>query len=129
MEIVSLEFRTDVMLLELGGSVVTDHGTHVVVRNPANPGFHWGNFLLFDAPPRPGDDARWAALFAAEFPEAKHRAFGVDDVIGVAGDTAEHEALGVTAELSTVLTASRLGRATVCRVVERAGHGRTGGSA
>ncbi|MEV0230808.1 GNAT family N-acetyltransferase [Nonomuraea sp. NPDC050786] len=108
MKIVSLGFRTDVMLLKLGGSVVTDHGTHLVVRTPANPGFYWGNFLLFDSPPRTGDAARWSALFTAEFPAAKHRAFGVDGVIGLAGDTAEHEALGVTVELSTVLTADRL---------------------
>lgn len=95
-------------LLEMGGSVVTDHGTHLVVRTPANPGFHWGNFLLFDAPPKPGDAARWSALFAAEFPEAGHRAFGVDGVTGALGETSEYEVLGVTAEVNTVMTADRL---------------------
>lgn len=108
MKIASLGFRTDVMLLELGGSVVTDHGAHLVVRTPENPGFHWGNFLLFDAPPRPGDPARWSALFAAEFPEAKHRAFGVDGVDGAAGDSPGCEPLGLAIEVDTVLTADRL---------------------
>ncbi|MET7848539.1 GNAT family N-acetyltransferase [Streptomyces avermitilis] len=108
MKIVSLGFRTDLMLLEMGGSVVTDHGTHVVVRTPANPGFQWGNFLLFEVPPQRGDAPRWSALFEAEFPEVKYRAFGVDGVAGLVGDTAEHQVLGVTAEVNTVLTADRL---------------------
>ncbi|GHB76972.1 hypothetical protein GCM10010377_79100 [Streptomyces viridiviolaceus] len=108
MEVASLGFRTDVMLLEMGGSVVTDHGSHLVVRTPANPGFHWGNFLLFSASPQPGDAVRWSALFEAEFPEAKYRAFGVDGVAGLVGQTSEHEVLGVTAEVNTVLTADWL---------------------
>lgn len=108
MKIASLGFRTDVMLLELGATVVTDHGTHLVVRTPGNPDFHWGNFLLFDKPPRQGDAARWSALFAAEFPEAKHRAFGVDVADGVGGDATEHRAMGVEVEILTVMTASGL---------------------
>lgn len=108
MKIASLGFRTDLMLLAMGGSVVTDHGTHLVVRTPANPGFHFGNFLLFEAPPRRGDAARWSALFEAEFPEAKYLAFGVDGVAGLVGDAAEHQVLGVTAEANVVLTADRL---------------------
>ena len=108
MEIVSLGFRTDVTLLESGGSVVVDRGDHLVVRTPANPGFHWGNFLLFDRPPQPGDAARWSTLFETEFPGATHRAFGVDGVDGLAGGTAEHRALGVATEVNTVLTADRL---------------------
>ncbi|MFJ3667309.1 GNAT family N-acetyltransferase [Streptomyces sp. NPDC090106] len=112
MEITSLGFRTDVSLLELGGSVVTDRGSHLVVRTPANPGFHWGNFLVFDTPPRPRDAARWSALFAAEFPETKHRAFGVDGTDGALGDIAEREKLGVTAAVNTVLTADRLALST-----------------
>ncbi|WP_432173005.1 GNAT family N-acetyltransferase [Streptomyces sp. Tue6028] len=108
MKIASLGFRTDLMLLEMGGSVVTDHGRHLVVRTPANPGFHWGNFLLFESPPQRGDASRWSASFEAEFPEAKYRAFGVDGVAGSVGDRTEHQALGVTAEVNTVLTADRL---------------------
>ncbi|PYC66068.1 GNAT family N-acetyltransferase [Streptomyces tateyamensis] len=108
MEITSLGFRTDVALLAASGSEITDHGTHLVVRTPSNPGFHWGNFLLLPAPPGPGDAARWAALFAMEFPDTKHLAFGVDGVDGRAGLPAEHAALGLTAEVSTVLTAAQL---------------------
>jgi ribosomal protein S18 acetylase RimI-like enzyme len=104
----SLGFRTDVMLLGLGGSVIDDRGTYVVVRTPANPGFWWGNFLLYGTPPRRGDAARWEADFVREFPTTGHRAFGVDGGEGETGDEAAHRALGVTADVSAVMTADRL---------------------
>ena len=50
----SLGFRSDLMLLALQGSTITREADHLVVRTPANPDFHWGNFLLFDRPPAPG---------------------------------------------------------------------------
>jgi len=37
MDIASLAFRTDLAMLEHSGSVVEDHGTHLVVRTPDNP--------------------------------------------------------------------------------------------
>lgn len=104
----SLGFRTDVMLLALAGSEVADRGAYVVVRTPENPGFWWGNFLLYAAPPGPEDAGRWAADFAREFPAARHLAFGVDGTEGETGSARAHAALGVTAEVSAVLTASRL---------------------
>ncbi len=108
MKVKSLGFGTDLMLLRMSGSVVTDHGSHLVVRTPENPGFWWGNFVLFDAPPRPGDAARWEAVFAREFPDATHLALGVDGTCGDAGDPAEHARLKVAVEVNSVLTATRL---------------------
>ncbi|MDI5971958.1 GNAT family N-acetyltransferase [Streptomyces sp. SL13] len=108
MNIRSLGFRTDVMLLRMGGSTVTDRGDHLVVRTPRNPGFWWGNFLLLPAAPTPADAGRRLAAFEAGFPGAAHRAFGVDGTAGQAGDPATLLALGLTAERDTVLTADRL---------------------
>ena len=51
MEIESLAYRTDLALLELAGSEIEDHGSHIAVRTPDNPGYWWGNFLLFPAAP------------------------------------------------------------------------------
>jgi ribosomal protein S18 acetylase RimI-like enzyme len=96
------------MIRRLAGSVVVGRERYLLVRTPANPGFRWGNFLLFPAPPRPGDAAGWLAAFAAEFPGAEYLAFGVDGTKGDRGDPAELTRLGVTAEVSTVLTAARL---------------------
>lgn len=51
---------------------------HLVICSPGNPTHWWGNFLLFDEPPEAGDRARWERLFAVEFPDSRHRAFGWD---------------------------------------------------
>ena len=51
MHVRSLAFRTDLALLERGGTEVTDRGTHLVVRTPGNPTFYWGNFMLLSEPP------------------------------------------------------------------------------
>src|SRR4051812_22933102 len=47
--------------------VVERRSGYVAVRSPSNPGHYWGNFLLFDAPPRQGDASRWEALFEDSF--------------------------------------------------------------
>lgn len=78
MDVTSLGFRTDLALLRLDGSEVTDHGDHVTVRTPANPGYYWGNFVLIDAPPGPDEVERWHETFRREFPEASHAALGID---------------------------------------------------
>jgi ribosomal protein S18 acetylase RimI-like enzyme len=110
-EIISLGFRTDVLLLGLGGSVFRDAGEYVVVRTPANPGFWWGNFLLYRTPFGPGDVQVRADAFRREFPEAKHVAFGIDTIDGVAGDpgtTDELKAAGFQVEPSVVMTAEQV---------------------
>ena len=104
--IVSLGFRTDVALRVLEGAEVADRGDCLVVRSPDNPGFWWGNFILLGAPPRPGTAGAWLARFAAEFPAARHVAFGVD----AAGDEdqlpGEFAAAGLEIQHATVLTAA-----------------------
>jgi ribosomal protein S18 acetylase RimI-like enzyme len=47
--------------------VVERRSGYVAVRSPSNPGHYWGNFLLFDKPPRQGDGSRWEALFEDSF--------------------------------------------------------------
>jgi RimJ/RimL family protein N-acetyltransferase len=79
----------------------------VVVRTAANPTFWWGNFLLFDHPPREGDAAHWMARFAAEIaagqPESRHVAFGVDSDRAF-GMPADFIAAGFSLATGTVLT-------------------------
>jgi ribosomal protein S18 acetylase RimI-like enzyme len=104
--VASLAFRTDLMIRRLAGSTVEDRGEWLVVHTPANPTFWWGNFILSRGLLRPGDGRRWNALFAAEFPQATHRAFGIDGTAGEVGDPAELTALQVTEDVSTVLTAT-----------------------
>jgi GNAT superfamily N-acetyltransferase len=108
LEIASLGFRTDLMVLALGGSEIEHRERHVVVRTPANPTFWWGNFVLFADPVGAGDVARRLGLFAEAFPGAEHVAWGIDSVDGTIG--AEAELVGEGFELSrdTVLVATAL---------------------
>jgi ribosomal protein S18 acetylase RimI-like enzyme len=102
-EVRSLGYRTDLAILAIGGSQVIDRGEHLVIRTPANPDYWWGNFLLLKDL-KPGSGAEWMARFAAEFPDARHIALGVDepDDSGVepGGLT------GMTMERNSVMTAT-----------------------
>jgi ribosomal protein S18 acetylase RimI-like enzyme len=77
----SLGWRTDLIFARFDGQVA-DLGDHLLVLTPTNPGYWWGNFLLFRHAPGPGDFERWMALFDEEIasrqPASRHRAFGVD---------------------------------------------------
>jgi ribosomal protein S18 acetylase RimI-like enzyme len=107
MRITSLGFRTDVALRAMEGAEVTDRGDYLVIRTHDQPDFWWGNFLLINGAPGPGQAGRWLARFAAEFPAARHVALGLD----IAGDVeipGDFAAAGLQAERSAVLTAARL---------------------
>jgi RimJ/RimL family protein N-acetyltransferase len=104
--ITSLGFRTDVALRALEGAEITDRGDHLVVRTPGHPEFWWGNFLLLAQVPGPGEAGVWLARFAAEFPAARHVAFGVDTTADAALPE-DLAAAGLAAEHAVVLTAAR----------------------
>lgn len=99
----SLGFRTDLMLRRMAGSGIEERTGYLVVRTPANPGFWWGNFVLFADPPTRTDGL---AVFAAEFPGAAHVAIGVDSTDGILGDVLLD--LGLIAEVNSVMTAQHL---------------------
>jgi ribosomal protein S18 acetylase RimI-like enzyme len=107
-EIVSLGYRTDLLLLTRSGSTVHDTGGYVVARTPGNPGFWWGNFLLYRTPFAPGDTKLRLDDFRREFPDAKHVAFGVDSTDGVVGAEDEVTAAGFDVERNVVMTAERV---------------------
>ncbi|RNL79514.1 GNAT family N-acetyltransferase [Nocardioides marmorisolisilvae] len=77
MDAIGLGWRTDLAVLRYGGSAVEEHPDHLVVRTPANPTYHWGNFVLVTDPEAADDADRWRARFGAEFPEARHLAIGL----------------------------------------------------
>jgi len=90
----ALVWATDLDVLAADSPVERD-GDHLVVRLPDEPSFWWGNFLLYDEPPAPGDGERWEAAFAAAFrdmPAVCHRTFGWDTTDGSLG-SAHHEFL------------------------------------
>ena len=108
LEDLSLGWRTELIFHRFDGEVVA-RPDHWLIRTPHNPTFYWGNFLLFDHPPRAGDAPTWLAAFDAEIadrqPESRHLAFGID------GDAefdlpSDFAALGVVRFASVVLTMS-----------------------
>ena len=99
MDLLPLSWHTDLAVLTATGSAVDEHADHLVVRTPANPTYHWGNFLLVTDPGAVDDAARWEAVFATCFPDAGHRAVGL-----VADpDPAAWEAVGMQVEHEDVL--------------------------
>ena len=108
MHVTSLGFRTDLALLTAAGSLVEDRGTHLVIRSPENPSYFWGNFLLLAEPPVPGGEKEVVAAFHTEFPQADHVSIGIDSADLTDDARAAFEAAGMTVDVATVLTASRL---------------------
>jgi GNAT superfamily N-acetyltransferase len=106
--ITSLGYQTDFMLLRLEGSSVTEADDYIVVRTPSNPTFWWGHFLLFRSAFAPGELAVRLKQFASEFPDAKHVAFGLDSVDGAVGAEDELLEAGFEVERNTVMTASEV---------------------
>lgn len=88
----SLVWATDIDVLAPDHTLERRAG-YWVVHSPTNPTFWWGNFLVFDDPPVPGDGDRWERLFAREFarrPDVTHRTFAWDRADGESG-SAEQE--------------------------------------
>ena len=112
MKALSLGWRTDMIFARFDGEVV-ERDAYRVVRTPTNPGFWWGNFLLFDDAPRAGDAARWMTLFDTEIaqgqPGSRHIAFGVNTTQAYDTPT-EFIAAGFEHYESTVLTMTRAQR-------------------
>ncbi|RNI23935.1 GNAT family N-acetyltransferase [Flexivirga caeni] len=97
--------RTDLGILRLQGAQVSDRGDHLVIRSPANPEFHWGNFVLVTTGD-PEDADRWLTVFAAEFPQAGHVAIDLPSL----PRTDRYAAHGVSLDTDTVLTSSAIPR-------------------
>ncbi len=105
MELRSLGLRTDLALLELGGSVVEHHDDHLVVRTPENPTYWWGNFLLVGSVPEPGETSRWLERFTEAHPDAAHVALAFDTTTGRPEQLGGFADAGLTVQTATVMTA------------------------
>jgi GNAT superfamily N-acetyltransferase len=95
-----LGWQTDLAVLRLSGSTVEERPDHLVVRTPANPLFHWGNFVLVTDPAVVDDAPRWLEVFEQEFPDAAHRSIGL---VEEPDDPAAWSALDLVVEHDDVL--------------------------
>jgi GNAT superfamily N-acetyltransferase len=95
-----LGWHTDLAVLRLAGSAIEQRDDHLVVRTPANPLHHWGNFVLVTD--RHGVDCpeHWLDVFEHEFPDAAHRSIGL---VAPPADEAAWTALDLVVEHDDVL--------------------------
>lgn len=107
-DVASIAYRTDLMIQGLGGSELTDRGSHLVIRTPSAPLSWWGNYLLLRSAPEAGEWQYRLVEFAREFPSAQHVALGLDSVDGTVRDPEGLTALGFDIQVDTVLTATAL---------------------
>jgi GNAT superfamily N-acetyltransferase len=110
MQVQSLGYRTDLIFPQFDGQII-DRGSYLVILTPNNPTFHWGNFLLFEQPPQPGDLENWKDLFAREISarfKTEHLAFGWDTIAGETGEIKPFLDAGFDMSQSVVLAARQL---------------------
>lgn len=96
------------MIFHRFDGIVLDRGDYIVVRTPSNPGFFFGNLLIFPDAPQLGSLKRWKELFRKEFsetPAVKHFTFLWDDPAHGLGDVTELGMEGFKVDFSVVLTA------------------------
>ncbi len=110
MQIKSLGYRTDLFFPKFEGEIL-DRGEYLVVLTPSNPGFYWGNYLLFSHPPGEGDFPRWKELFAREISsrqETHHMVFGWDSPAGETGAVTPFLEAGFKLSQNVVLAAKQV---------------------
>ncbi|HEV3052878.1 MAG TPA: hypothetical protein VGX50_21405, partial [Longimicrobium sp.] len=110
MQIRSLGYRTDLIFPRFSGQIA-DAGDCLVIRTPSNPGYYWGNFLLFSDPPGEDSLAVWKRRFQEEIASrqpAAHLTFGWDSPRGERGQVEPFLAAGFILNENVVLTAERV---------------------
>lgn len=110
MKLVSLGLQTNMIFSRFSGSVV-DRGSYIVIQTPTNPGYHWGNYLIFDRAPTGGDLKQWVEVFHREFPyylEPHHYLFAWEKNLPDTEGEREFLAAGFEFEPSVVLASTRL---------------------
>lgn len=103
MKINSLGFLTNLIFSRFSGTV-TDKGSYTVIKTPSNPGYHWGNYIIFDRPPREGDLQQWLQIFDSEFDNSRvsqHYLFAWENI---KGEYQEFLNAGFEADAASVLT-------------------------
>jgi ribosomal protein S18 acetylase RimI-like enzyme len=87
---------------------VIERSDYLVLRTPKNPGYRWGNFLIFAEPPKPHDLEKWKTVFAKEIgtpPDYVHFLFCWDGINGELGEVQPFLDAGFEVVKTVVMTA------------------------
>ena len=106
MQLKSLGFQTEVLLRGFEGEII-ERSHYLVLRTPKNPSYRWGNFLIFQDPPKEGDLEKWKSGFAKEIgtsPDYPHFLCGSDGIDGEAGNIQEFLAADFELVKTVVMT-------------------------
>ena len=109
MNIRSLGRRTDLIFAKFSGSVI-DKGSYTLIQTPSNPGYHWGNYIVFDRAPEIGSLKEWTAIFNREFgyyAEPHHYVFAWDTAEVEKGQYQEFIEANFELDSATVLTSTK----------------------
>ncbi|MDO9182732.1 MAG: GNAT family N-acetyltransferase [Bacteriovorax sp.] len=111
MEINSLAFQTDLYFHRFTG-IVLEYDNFLVVKNPRNPTFFWGNLLYFKDPPDQLALNNWTDLFKKEFQDmdVQHMTFAWDALDGEEGSAIHFVENGFNLEKSLVMMADDIYR-------------------
>ena len=93
MRVRSLALTTELALANTRGTV-TDHGDYLVVETPDDPGYYYGNLLVFPAAPQVGEVAYWTRRFHEHLPDLQHVTFSWDGVTGDVGASNNYSSYG-----------------------------------
>jgi ribosomal protein S18 acetylase RimI-like enzyme len=107
MKLKSLGVQTDLFFRRFDGEVL-EKESYIVIRTPKNPGYRWGNFLVFEHPPKADDLEKWKAIFAKEIgipPHYNHFVFAWDNLQGEVGVIQPFIDAGFKLEKTSVMTA------------------------
>lgn len=110
MNIRSLGRRTDLIFANFSGKVI-DKGSYTLIQTPSNPGYYWGNYIVFDYAPRKGSLRDWKLIFDREFTyyiEPNHYVFTWDTGSDDKGAYQEFLDAGFCLDSATVLVASKV---------------------
>ncbi|HEY0078814.1 MAG TPA: GNAT family N-acetyltransferase [Pyrinomonadaceae bacterium] len=110
MRVRSMQFLTNMIFWRRNGNV-HDRGDYLLVETPSNPGYYWGNLLIFGRPPAEGDHLRWMRLFEREFkhrPEVRHVLFGWESDDGDGEGLRPFFESGFELEMNVTLLAERV---------------------
>ena len=66
MEILSLSRQTDLIFSEFEGEIC-HRKNYIAVKTRSNPGYHWGNYLIFESLPDEAAVEQWPEIFRREF--------------------------------------------------------------
>ncbi len=112
MEIKSLGIKTDLHINKFSGDVI-DRGDYLVVYTPSNPGYWFGNYIIFDKPPQKNDFQKWRGIFIKEIYEknkSEHMLFRWDTVTGEKGILTDFRKNNFAMDEDVLLSATKINK-------------------